>query len=97
MQHAFEKRRSPGRPKGAPNKTTVQVKAALEKAYDGIGGLEAFTAWARENQTEFYKLYAKLLPLEVRADIKHEGAVTIIVDTGIPRTPDGPLVEARPC
>jgi len=27
------------------------------------------TEWARENQGEFYKLYAKLLPTELKADV----------------------------
>ena len=27
--------------------------------------------WARENQTEFYKLYARLLPIQVDAAITH--------------------------
>jgi hypothetical protein len=27
--------------------------------------------WARENQTEFYKLYARLIPVQVAGDIAH--------------------------
>jgi hypothetical protein len=59
----------PGRPKGLPNKTTIAVKEALQQAFQGIGGVPALTEWARENQGEFYKLYSKLLPTEVRADV----------------------------
>lgn len=54
-----------GRKKGTPNKLTATVKTAMQQAFLGIGGVASFTAWARENQTEFYKLYAKLLPHEV--------------------------------
>lgn len=54
-----------GRKKGSVNKTTAAVKDALTKAFDGRGGVRALTAWADENPTEFYKLWAKLLPTEV--------------------------------
>jgi hypothetical protein len=54
----------PGRPKGSANKLTRAAKEAFGLAFDGIGGVEALTAWARDNQTEFYKLYARLIPAE---------------------------------
>ena len=54
-----------GRKAGTPNKTTVTVKAALTAAYEKIGGDQTFAVWAKENQTDFYKLYTKLLPLQV--------------------------------
>ena len=33
--------------------------------FDKIGGREAMAKWAKENQTEFYRLYARCLPHEV--------------------------------
>ncbi len=62
-----------GRPKGAQNKTSVAAKEALQLAFDGIGGVQALTDWARDekNQGEFFKLYAKLLPI----DMKHSGEI----------------------
>lgn len=54
-----------GRKKGTPNKATASVKQALQIAFDGIGGVERLTEWAMNNQTEFYKLYSKLLPQEI--------------------------------
>lgn len=62
-----------GRQKGTPNKTTVEVKEALRLAFEGIGGVPALTKWALEekNQGEFYKLYTKLLPI----DMKHSGEI----------------------
>lgn len=63
------KRRPPnagkGRPKGSVNKTTASVKAALTAAFDAIGGDEALATWAQANPTEFYKLWAKMLPTEL--------------------------------
>lgn len=64
-----EKRRPPnagkGRKKGTPNKTTAAVKEALALAFAGRGGVKALQSWADENPTEFYKLWAKLLPQEI--------------------------------
>lgn len=55
-----------GRKAGTPNKTTAAVKAALQEAFDGIGGVSALKKWGKENPTEFYKLWAKLLPQETQ-------------------------------
>lgn len=55
-----------GRRPGSLNKRTIAVKEALTQAFDGIGGLSAFIEWARENQTEFYKQYTKMLPTEIK-------------------------------
>lgn len=85
--------KSPGRPRGVPNRLTMTVKRAIEATFEGTGGVEAFIEWAKANPGEFYKLWVKLLPVDIKADIKHTGSVTFIVDTGVPRSPDGPLVE----
>lgn len=66
-----------GRPKGVPNKTTQAVKDALALAFQGIGGVPELQAWARDNKTEFYKLWAKLLPTEVTG--KDGGPLSITV------------------
>lgn len=88
--------KSPGRPKGVPNRLTMTVKRAIEATFEGTGGVEAFIEWAKANPGEFYKLWAKLLPVDIKADIKHTGTINIVVDTGVPRSPDGPLVDAAP-
>jgi hypothetical protein len=54
-----------GRTKGTPNKTTASVKQALSEAFEGMGGVDALLAWGSDNQTEFYKLWAKLLHVDV--------------------------------
>jgi hypothetical protein len=64
-----------GRPKGALNKTTIAAKQAHVLAFEGAGGVKAFTEWAIANRTEFYKLYSRLLPLE--ANLHHDGTVTL--------------------
>lgn len=58
-----------GRPAGALNKSTKAVKEALQEAFEGMGGTTRLIEWAKEDPTEFYKLWAKLLPAEVKAEV----------------------------
>lgn len=53
-----------GRQKGVPNKTTKSAREAFALAFDRLGGAENLAVWALDNQTEFYKLYARLIPQE---------------------------------
>lgn len=53
-----------GRKKGTPNKTTAEVKKALCEAFEKLGGVPALVEWGKENQTEFYKLWVKLIPVQ---------------------------------
>lgn len=61
-----------GRKKGTPNKVTAEVKAILRNAFEDIGGQRIFDEWATNNLTEFYKLWAKMLPTEIKADVNAE-------------------------
>lgn len=54
-----------GRQKGTPNVVSATVKASLQAVYAARGGDDALIAWADENQTEFYKLWGRMLPTEV--------------------------------
>ncbi len=60
-----------GRKKGAVNKLTATFKEALRIAFDGIGGPAHLMEWARDNPTEFYKIMARLIPVEVSGSISH--------------------------
>lgn len=53
-----------GRQKGTPNRTTATARDAMQLAFEGIGGVDALTTWAKKNQTEFFKLYARLIPIQ---------------------------------
>lgn len=68
----FEKGQSgnpAGRPRGVPNKASAVIKQAFIQTFANLGGVDGFTDWAKENKTEFYKLSAKLLPQEMRAEV----------------------------
>lgn len=61
-----------GRPKGSLNRATVEAKAAIETAFQMIGNVEALAAWAKENQSDFYKhVWIKILPLSIAATVEH--------------------------
>lgn len=71
---------SPGRPKGVANKTTTSVKEAFKLAFEGIGGVPAFIKWAKKEQNEFYKIYARLLPKEVEVSGSDGGPIKAQVE-----------------
>jgi hypothetical protein len=37
----------------------------IAAVFTRLGGTAAMAEWAKENKTEFYKLYARLIPTEV--------------------------------
>jgi hypothetical protein len=82
-----------GRKKGTLNRSTVVVKEALELAFQGIGGVPALIEWAREERTEFYKLFAKLLPTYLRVAGPAGGAIQIHTSIDYTKIPDQELRE----
>jgi hypothetical protein len=82
---------STGRKKGSRNKLSNDVRAAFHKAYANMGGFDengelietgdqAFLVWARENQTEFYRMYAKMIPHTAElGDDLHEDFVAELI------------------
>ena len=82
-----------GRQKGTPNKTTALLKDAILKAAENAGnkvgddGLISYLEiQALENPGPFMSLLGKVLPMTVNAT--HEGSISIVVNTGVPRAPD---------
>lgn len=64
-----------GRPKGSLNKLTRTTKDALVDAFERLGGVDSLVAWGKDNQTEFYKLWSKIIPLDVNANVS--GGITV--------------------
>jgi hypothetical protein len=57
-----------GRPKGASNKVTAQLKDMILTALDKAGGIDYLTEQAQENPTAFMTLVGKVLPLTIAGD-----------------------------
>lgn len=62
------KRAGAGRPKGAQNKVTTDLKAAILGAYDASGGQKYLEAVARDDPKTFCTLLGKILPTQVTGD-----------------------------
>jgi len=61
-----ERQKTGGRTVGTPNKVTGAVKENFMAVFVRLGGTAAMAEWAGENKTEFYKLYARLIPADVK-------------------------------
>lgn len=59
----------PGRPKGKPNKVTVEVREMLRNALDQAGGTAYFVKQSKENPQAFMALVSKLIPSDIRATV----------------------------
>ena len=53
-----------GRVAGSKNKLSASAKENVIAVFTRLGGTAAMAKWAEENQTEFYRLYGKLVPLQ---------------------------------
>src|SRR5437867_554272 len=85
-----------GRKPGVPNRFTGAFREAVLLAYNTIGGHQSFSQWATQNQTEFYKIAARLIPVELHSEDKQ---IVVIVDRGCSRMEppiDVPAIEHQP-
>lgn len=57
-------KRGPGRPKGAANKITKDIKQAILAAFDSVGGSDYLHRQATENPQAFMTLLGKVLPTQ---------------------------------
>lgn len=60
------KREGAGRKFGSIGTRSVAVKQCLINAFEEIGGWQNLAKWATENQTEFYKIWSKMIPQDVQ-------------------------------
>ena len=55
-----------GRPKGSLNRLTRNAKEAFEYAFTAVGDADGLAKWAADNLGDFYKLYARMIPVDTR-------------------------------
>ena len=75
------KRGNPGRPKGAKDKVSRNIKEAYEYVFEKRDGAKGFLKWVNANKrnTElFYQWYSKMLPSNISGDIDANVTVKII-------------------
>lgn len=56
----------------------TQVVDSVLDAFELIGGTSRMALWANDNPGEFYKIYAKLAPKQIEAEVKHDGGIKIV-------------------
>ena len=66
-----------GSRKGIPNKIGAAVKSNVIAVFDKIGGRDGMAKWALSNKTDFYKLYARLIPTESVTEIIRRDATEL--------------------
>lgn len=54
---------------GAKNRISGQAKENIQAVFVRLGSTAAMARWAKDNQSEFYKIYARLLPIEGPGDL----------------------------
>ena len=60
------KRAGSGKKKGQVHPQTRVAKEAIEMAFEGIGGVKRLTAWAEQNEGDFFRLiFPKLIPVQL--------------------------------
>lgn len=69
--------KGPGRPKGAANKITKDIREAISEAFEKAGGVDYLVGIAKTNPQVFCSLVGKVVPSEVRASI--DGGLQIVV------------------
>ena len=60
-----------GRPVRSKNKFTT-LKNAFIETFEELGGVDNLVEWARCNQTEFYRMVARLMPREIDAKVSSQ-------------------------
>jgi hypothetical protein len=66
-----------GRQKGTPNKLGATAKENIACVFTRLGGVQQMVKWAEENPTQFYQIYAKLLPLQTELTGEDGGPINI--------------------
>ena len=57
-----------GRRVGSKNKFTT-LKNAFIETFEELGGVDNLVEWAKANQTEFYRMLARLMPREIHVNV----------------------------
>lgn len=76
-----------GRVKGVPNKTTASAKAALTEAFDKLGGVPALVKWGQAKPSDFYGIWSKLIPAEIKAELSSPGGGPLEIRVTFVTTP----------
>lgn len=81
-----------GRKKGSKNKrtlaATISVKEALVESFVQIGGVPALVEWGKLNLSDYYKIWSRMLPTEIKTP-EGEAFVMKVLDLTGDKDDDG--------
>jgi hypothetical protein len=83
IQNQNLSRQGKGRPKGSPNRVHASMKQAIAEAFEQLGGTQRMVQWAQEDPkhlTEFYKLAARLIPVETQVTGSNGGPIQTVLE-----------------
>lgn len=63
------------------SKIGLNARENIAAVFTRLGGTAKMAEWAQENQTDFYKLYARLVPTDVKLSGDAENPIAIIQRT----------------
>lgn len=67
-----------GRAKGTPNKVSATAKENIIAVFTRMGSTAGMARWAKKHPTDFYRIYARLLPTEIEGSLNVP--VTVVFD-----------------
>jgi hypothetical protein len=67
-----------GRQKGSPNKTTAELKAMILGALSEVGGQAYLVQQALDNPNAFMTLVGKVVPRDINAAVEAAASITVI-------------------
>lgn len=78
------RKKTGGRSVGTPNKISGTVKERVLAVFNDLqqDPDHNLLAFAKKEPTEFYRLSAKLIPTDIKADVKHTGKVILEIKRG---------------
>lgn len=73
-----------GRVAGTPNKITANVREVVLNTFNTLqeDPENNLTAFAIKQPVEFYRIAAKLIPTDIKADVRHTGKVILEIKRG---------------
>jgi hypothetical protein len=64
----------PGRPKNSQNILGRTSRENIAEVFTRLGGIDRMVGWAEDNLTEYYRIYSKLIPI----DVQNNGSALVV-------------------
>ena len=69
-RHAVDENGDQILPDGSMRRDAPTATHAVIEVFEALGGLDGMHAWAFDNQAEFYRIWSKLIPVQVAAKVQ---------------------------